>query len=76
MENRLENLRELAKEVNLDLFYSINLFNGMAISLQGKASQETLKEISGYCDDLKLQNSNLEGFFEYKGTDYRVILTF
>lgn len=76
MENRINNLQELAKEVGLDLFYAISLFESSEISLQGKAS-EALNEITSYCnDDFKYSNGNLVGKFEYNGCNYRVVLTF
>lgn len=76
MNNKLNNLQELAKEISLDLFYSISLFELSEISLQGKAS-EALNEITSYCnDDFKYSNGNLVGKFEYNGCNYRVVLTF
>jgi len=76
MENRINNLQELSKEISLDLFYSISFFALSETSLQGKAS-EALNEITSYCnDDFKYSNGNLVGKFEYNGYNYRVVLTF
>lgn len=76
MKNKVSNLQELSKEVNIDLFYAISFFESSETSLQGKAN-EALKEITSYCnDDFKYSNGNLIGKFEYNGCNYRVVLTF
>lgn len=76
MENKVNNLQELAKLINLDLFYSISLFSGSEISLQGKATQEALKELSIICTNFKYENTNLIGHFKHEDFVYRVVLTF
>ncbi len=76
MKENIKNLQKLGNQINLDLFYSISFFTGTEVSLQGKATQVILHELLGYCENFKHENTNLIGYFEYEGTNYRVILTF
>jgi len=76
MENRIENLQKLSKEINLNLFYSISFFANSETSLQGKGTSDSLHELNGHCTDFEYDNSNLIGRFEFEGCKYRVVLTF
>lgn len=76
MENKVKNLQELSNYLSLELFYSISLFSGSEISLQGKGNKESIREASRYCDHWIYDNTNLIGKFEYNGCNYRVVLTF
>ncbi len=76
MENRINNLQELSKQLDLNIFYSINFFNEMSTTLQGKVSQESLRQMNVYCNDFRCRDGMLESNFEFEDMNYRVVLTF